>query len=69
MVGICAADDVVCAVGVCGGWGVDGSAEADGGDVAVAFARVRLASEDREPVYGAGFVRVQAEAGEGGEGR
>ena len=34
----------------------------------VRFGRVRLAADDGEPVYGAVFVGVDAEAGEVGEG-
>ena len=59
-----AADGVVRAVGGGGGGALARGAEADGGEAAVAFLRVGLAAEKGQPVDGAAFVRVEAQAGE-----
>ena len=63
VVGVGVADDGVRAVRVGGRLGVAGRAEGDGREVAVGFLRVRLSAEEREPVDGAAFVRVEAQAG------
>ena len=63
VVGVGAADDGVGAVRVGGRLGVAGGAEGDGGEVAVGFLGVGLAAEEGEPVDGAAFVRVEAQAG------
>lgn len=63
VLGARASDDVVRAVGVGGRGDVARCAEGYAGDVAVASFRVRLPPEEREPVYGAAFVSVQAQAG------
>ena len=67
VVGVGVADDGVGAVGVGGRLGVGGGAEGDGGEVAVGFLRVGLSAEEGEPVDGAAFVRVEAQAGEIGD--
>ena len=63
VVGVGVADDGVRAVGVGGRLGVAGRAKGDGREVAVGFLRVRLSAEEREPIDGAAFVRVEAQAG------
>ena len=63
VVGVGVADDGVRAVRVGGGLRVASGAKGNGREVAVGFLRVGLSAEEREPVDGAAFVRVEAQVG------